>query len=173
MSEELDRFLVLFDRLVHFTHDGVANTPKEMLGWHPPVDADVRFGERVTDVTIKNLFIHLTVGEHNWVRALRDCEDGAVIKTPRDPALTESIAAGDFLETAARMHTENMQVVRGYTDDTLRKSMEFSERSWSVMGFLWAIYGHRNYHLGNIDMYWRLGAGEAPDYFNFTPRQMV
>ena len=41
------------------------------------------------------------------------------------------------------------------------------------MGFLWAIYAHRAYHLGNIDIYLRQSDTKAPDFFHFNPTMMA
>jgi hypothetical protein len=41
------------------------------------------------------------------------------------------------------------------------------------MGFLWAIYGHHNYHFGHIDMFWRLIGAPGPDYHSFNSREMA
>ncbi len=170
---ELDRFLVLFDRLVHFTRDGVAATPADKLEWAPAQGSSVQFGARLSDVTIRALCVHLFVGENKWARALRDCEDGAVIVIPNDPALTAKLGGEDFLDVAMMVHEETMGIFRAFSESELRKSVSFSKRKWSVMGFLWAIFGHHNYHHGNIDIYWRLSDCEAMDYFNFEPKEMA
>lgn len=59
--------------------------------------------------------------------------------------------------------------MKGFTRAHLDKRIFFSDREWSGMGFLWAIYGHRNYHLGNIDLLGRLAGEDVPDYFGFEP----
>ena len=173
MIAELERFLVLFDRLFHFTLTALERTPPELLDWQPELEAAVRFGTRVEHVTIRNVAVHLAVGEHHWVRDLRDCGDGETIPTPRDPKLTARVAAGDLVDLSRAMHAEDIGVLEGYGDDVLGKSVRFSGRTWTGMGFLWAIYGHRNYHHGNIDLLWRLGGFEAPDYFDFDPPEMA
>ena len=170
---ERDRFLVLFDRLVHFTRDGVAATPANKLEWVPPGGDIVQFGDRLRHVTIRALCIHLFVGENKWARALRDCRDGAAIDLPNDPALTAKMGGEDFLDVAMTTHQETMGMFGALTENDLGKSVSFARRKWSVMGFLWAIYGHHNYHHGNIDMYWRLSGCQAMDYFNFEPPEMV
>jgi uncharacterized damage-inducible protein DinB len=172
-NPELNRFLVLFDRLVHFTRDGVAATPVDKLEWVPTEGDTVRFGTRLSNVTIRALCVHLFVGENKWARVLRDCEDGAVIDIPNDPALTATMEGEDFLDVAMKVHEETMGIFRAFSESDLRKSVSFANRKWSMMGFLWAIYGHHNYHHGNIDIYWRLSGCEAMDYFNFEPREMA
>jgi len=47
------------------------------------------------------------------------------------------------------------------------------QTTWSVMGFLWGLFGHRAYHLGNIDIYVRQADTPAPDFYSFNPKQMA
>lgn len=173
INPEFNRFLVLFDRLVHFTRDGIASTPADKLKWMPMEGRNVQFGERLRGVTIKGLCIHLFVGENKWSRILRECEDGAKIDAPNDPDLTARLSGNDFLEAGMKLHKETMANFGALSENDLRKSISFARRDWSVMGFLWAIYGHHNYHHGNIDTYWRLSGCEAMDYFNFEPRDLI
>ena len=46
-------------------------------------------------------------------------------------------------------------------------------RTWSVMGFLWAAYAHRAFHIGNIDIYLRQADVVAPEFFEFNPAVMA
>jgi hypothetical protein len=41
------------------------------------------------------------------------------------------------------------------------------------MGFLWGIYSHRSYHLGNIDIFMREADEPAPDFFSNFRQQMA
>ncbi len=173
MKSEKDRFLIFYDRLVTFTHDCVRRLPPDMLHWQPPAGADISFGERVEDVTVESLFLHLVVGEHRWIRNLRDCADGETISPPIDKDLTARLAEGEYLATSLTMHRDNLAIIEGFDDERLAMTVWFREREWSVQGFLWAIYGHRNYHIGNIDTFCRLAGAEAPDYFMFDPVQMA
>ncbi len=170
---ELNRFLVLFDRLVNFTHDGIEATPKDKLEWVPAEGGNVQFGTRLNDVTIRALCVHMFAGENKWARALRDCKDGDALDRPNDPALTAKLSGEDFLSLAMDIHKETMDIISRFSEGDLQKSISFAKRNWTVMGFLWAIYGHHNYHHGNIDTYWRLSGCEAADYFNFEPRDMA
>lgn len=170
---EIDRFRVLFDRLVTVTNDWISQTPQDKLEWVPVDNPNVRFGDRVSRVTIKGLYVHVAVGEHHWLRDLKQCQDGAIISTPRNPDLTARLMCDDFVAEAMKLHRGNMQTLDTFTDDDLRKSICFSDCTWSAMGFLWAIYAHRAYHLGNIDIYLRQSGTRAPDFFNFHPTMMA
>ncbi len=173
MHSEKQRFLILYDRLVTFTHSCVARLPPEMLNWQPPAGADVSFGERVEEVTIENLYLHLVVGEHLWLRNLATCAEGDTIALPLDKDMTRRLAEGNYLSTSLTMHDDNLSLIGEFDDEHMAKTVLFSGRTWSVQGFLWALYGHRNYHIGNIDTYCRLAGAPAPDYFQFNPVEMA
>lgn len=166
-NAEFSRFLSLFDKLAEITNDWITRTPADKLEWVPVDNPNVRFGDRVSLVTIKSLHVHVAVGEHHWVRNLRDCSDGAVIPVPRDAQLTAKLSAGDFVAACSQMHHENMKILQEFDQATLNKRVSFVDRKWTVMGFLWAIYAHRSYHLGNIDIYLRQTNTPAPDFFHF------
>ena len=169
MPQELDRFLALFNGLFISTNSWMTGTPKEKQDWVPFENPNMKFGDRISTITIRSVYIHTIVGEHNWARALKDCEDGASLKHNRDQvvALTETLASSDdLLADAMKLHTDNMELFRGYTDDQLEKKIKWSGREWTIMGFLWAIYSHRSYHLGNIDIFMREADEAAPDFFS-------
>ena len=165
---EFGRFMVLQECLSGATNDWIAKTPKDKLDWIPVDNPNVRFGDRVSVVTIKSLYIHMAVEEYQFVRFLKDCENDTALPLPRDPDLTAKLTSGDFVGEAAKLHEESVRTLRGYTDEQLRKTVRFADRTWTVMGFLWALYAHRAYHLGNIDIYLRQSNTPAPSYFHFS-----
>ncbi len=173
MPTELERYCIIFDRLVRRTIEDVRATSESSQTWQPTLGTDVRFGERITDVTVKSLLIHLMVSEHLWIRALAHCDDGALVTSPISPELTARLSSGNNLAKAMAMHTENMDIVGKFSESTLAKKVTFAECSWTVMGFLWAIFGHHSYHFGHIDMYWRLSGAAGAEYHSFNPRQMA
>lgn len=174
-TSEFDRFLVLFDRLVSETNLWIESTPPDKLDWIPVDTPQVRFGDRVSTVTIKSLYVHMAVAEHHWVRGLRERADGDVLPLPRDPKLTERLMSGDFSLLARQMHADDMAVLGDYAPEQLTKTITFAgdDSRWSVMGFLWGMYGHRAYHLGNLDIYLRQSNSETPDFFSFEPKDMA
>ncbi len=173
MSDEHRRFLRLYDQLVLFTHDAVKRLPEEMLHWRPPTDAEVRFGERVEDVTVENLYLHLVVGEHLWIRNLARATPDAGIPLPLDKEMEARLARGDYLAESLIMHLSNMEILRSFDPDRLATTIQFSGHRWTVGSFLWAMYGHRNYHIGNIDTFCRLAGAPAPDYFQFRETELL
>lgn len=82
---ELDRFRVLFDRLVTVTNDWISQTPSDRLEWVPVDNPNVRFGDRVSLVTIKSLYVHVAVGEHHWMRDLKQCRKAQPFRYRRTP----------------------------------------------------------------------------------------
>lgn len=172
---EFERFLVLFDRLVDEIYLWLERTPREKLEWQPIDNPNVRFGDRVARVTIKSLFVHMAVADHRLIKGMQECADGGLLPLPRDPDLSARIAQGDLIGNAARLHEEDMRRLQSYDSATLNKSVRFAgdRTTWSVMGFLWSLYGHRAYHLGNIDIYVRQAGIAAPDFYSFNPKEMA
>jgi uncharacterized damage-inducible protein DinB len=173
MTQEFERFLHLFDQIVLFSEGWLDRMRVEQLDWAPIEGPSIKFGDRVSRITVKGLVIHLIVGEAHWVEQLKTCAPGATIATPKNPGLEREIAEGDFRAAALALHRAHMAALRAYSDDDLRKEIVFSERRWSVMGFLWAMYSHRAFHLGNIDIYLRQSGIVAPDYFRFPSFEMA
>jgi uncharacterized damage-inducible protein DinB len=172
---EFDRFLVLFDQLASETSRWIKATPPEKFEWLPVDNSNLRFGDRISRVTIKSLYIHIAVVEHVFIRMLKACEPRALLPLPKDPELTARLASGDVVIEAAKLHQEDMSRLRSYDDDVLRKTVRFAgdDTIWSVMGFLWSLYAHRAYHLGNIDIYIRQADVPAPDFYSFQPKEMA
>ncbi len=175
LENELKRFLVLFDRLVGETTHWIEKTPAQYLEWTPPSEGGIHFGTRLRHASIKTLFVHMAAADNIWAKALRDLAPGETVPLPRDMNFFHSLLEGDFVANTRRLHQETMSVVEGYSADVLRKPIVFAgdKSSWSAMGFLWGIWGHRSYHLGNLDMLLRLRTGNAPDFFSFAGAQMA
>ncbi len=166
---DFNRFVVLFDRLVQATDTWIEQTPKDKLDWFPVDNPNVRFGDRVTLVTIKSLYTHVTVEEHHRFNFLKDCEDGATVPMPKDPALTARLVNGDLVREAVVAHEQVMTTLRSFSDAQLQKTVHFSGHAWPMMEFLWVMYAHRAYHLGNIDIYLRQSDTLAPNFFSSIP----
>ena len=170
---ERDRFLRLFDRLVGSTTQMVEAMPAAKRQAVPVENPSVRFGDRLSRVTAKDLFIHTIVAEHCWARALSDCEDGAVIALPRDAALTQQLSNDDYLNKAESIHSNNIAIFSQLGEEQLAKNISFNGSDWTVIGLLWGIYSHRAFHLGNIDIYVRQFGAEPADFFNFDKQPMA
>lgn len=172
-QDEFERYLRLHRALYQATNQWVAQTPPDKLDWAPIDNPNVRFGDRVRVVTIRNLHIHVAVEEYVWVHFISQCEEGAVIPLPNRPDVVERLTNGDLVAEVARLHEASEQTLRGLDDQALAKTVRFADRTWTVMGFLWAMYAHRAYHLGNIDMYLRQSDTPAPNFFRFEGEVMA
>jgi len=174
-SGEFGRFIVLYDRLVSETYQWMEAAPAEKLDWVPIDTPQVRFGDRLTKVTIKSLFVHMAMAEFKWIPNLKTCSDGDTIALPRDADLMQKLLNGDTVGEAKKMHRQNMEILANYSDAELTKSVTFAGDSstWSGMGFLWGMYGHRSYHLGNLDIYLRQSDTPTPDFYSFQPKMMA
>jgi len=64
-------------------------------------------------------------------------------------------------------------MLRELGPEQLARTVWFQGCEYSVMGFLWAIYAHYAYHLGNIDTYMRQGDMGPTAFFNFTHSEMA
>lgn len=173
LQAERDRFLTLFDRLAGSTAQMVEAMPAEKREAVPIESPSVRFGDRISRVTAKDLFIHTIVAEHCWARDLSNCGDSDVIALPRDAALMQDLAGTDYLTRAKSIHANNLAIFARLDEKQLAKSITFNGSGWTVMGLLWGIYSHRAFHLGNIDIYVRQFGTEPIDFFNFANQAMA
>lgn len=170
---EHGRFLTLFQRMVDHTDAWIAKTPPDKLDWVPIQTSAMRFGDRVSRVTIKGLVAHIVVGENHWAESLPEIADGAVMPIPQYSTLQDELAKGDFQEAAHKAQKKIIAGFAGLSATQLDKHVQWVGRDWTVMGFLWAAYAHRAFHIGNIDIYLRQADVVAPEFFNFNPPQMA
>ena len=174
-GSEFDRFVRLFDNLVAESVLWIESAPSERLEWTPPTDNGIHFGSRLRHATIKTLFVHMAVAERFWVERLKDCADGDPLPLPRDMNRFHAALDGDFVDNTKKLHAETLDLLAAVPAEQLAKRITFAGDGtrWSVMGFFWGIWGHRAYHLGNLDMLVRMIAGNAPDFFSFPDKQMA
>ena len=170
---ERDRFLVLFDRLTEWTNRWIELTAPDKLDWVPLEQDSVKYGDRLARVTTKNLYIHTIVAENSWAKALSRAEDGKDIGLPLNAELSAELDKSNLVERAGELHKENMAMFGALPEEQLAKNILFIDRQWSLVGFLWGIYSHRAFHLGNVDIYLRQGGVEAPDFFAFPATVMA
>lgn len=173
MTNELSRFLTLFDRMVAYTDSWLDRMDPEKFEWTPIENSSMRFGDRVARITVKGLIVHTIVAEKNWILQIRDCAPGGVIPLPNDPDTARMLNEGDFRAGARALHQENLAIVRGFGPEQMEKRVEFVGRQWTGMGLLWGMYAHRAFHVGNIDIYLRQSDVIAPEFFEFNPAQMA
>jgi uncharacterized damage-inducible protein DinB len=170
---EKDRFLILFDRLFDFVETYIKKTPEDKYDWKPVEGPGVSFGDRLEDVTIKSLYIHLVTSEDGFVRSITEMEDDWEIPIPINKELSQKLDQGDFISLGRELHEVSMQRLMGLTAEELSNSVMFQGCEYTAMGFLWVLYGHYAYHLGNIDIYMRQGNMDPTAFFNFPKTEMA
>ena len=94
---EFDRFLIMFDRMFDFVETYIIKTPEDKYEWIPIDGPGVSFGDRLENITIKGLYVHLTASEDGFVRSILDIEDGGEIPLPINQKLTNEIYDGDII----------------------------------------------------------------------------
>ena len=123
MSSEFQRFLVLFEQLALFNEAWLDKMPADRLDWAPIENSSMKFGDRVSRITVKGLMVHVTVGECHWVEGIRSNEDGAVIPIPKDKPLEEALSSGDWRQNLRRSLAENLGKLRGFGSRELEKTV--------------------------------------------------
>ena len=170
---EFERFLIMFDRMFDFVETYVNKTPTDKYEWIPIDGPGVSFGDRLENITIKGLYVHLTTSEDGFIRSLISAEDGGEIPLPINQQLTNEVYDGDFIVMGRDIHENCMVMLRGIKVIDLTKTVWFQGGEYSAMGFLWALYAHYAYHLGNIDTYMRQGDMKPTAFFNFPESKMA
>ena len=171
---EFDRFLVMFDRLFDFVETYIHKTPEDKYEWIPVDGPGVSFGDRLENITIKGLYVHLTCSEDGFTRSLLSVEDGGEIPLPINKPLENEVYEGEFVARGREIHENCMKMLRDeVTPEMLTKTVWFQGGEYSAMGFLWAMYAHYAYHLGNIDTYMRQGDMNPTAFFNFPQSEMA
>ena len=174
MTTELDRFLNLFDALVVASNKWMESTPPEKLDWIPVDNPNMRFGDRISRITIRSLYVHTLTGEKMWAGMLAGCREGDTFKPVLEKELTQRLMTStNLIEDAMQVHRENMEVFANFTEARLDANIQWVAHDWTVMGFLWGIYSHRSYHLGNIDIYLREADVPGVDFFNTFRRTLA
>jgi len=172
---ERQRFLDLFDALVVANNAWMTGTPKEKWDWVPFENPNMKFGDRISTITIRSVFIHTIVGETQWASLLPQAGDGEMRMDPQTgKTLTQQLNdSAELVGDAMALHAQNLDAYASLPAEQLARPMRWSGRDWTVMGFLWGIYAHRAYHLGNIDIFMREADEAAPDFFSNFRQQMA
>jgi uncharacterized damage-inducible protein DinB len=167
MSEH-DRFISLFTQQVQHTWDTVAAIGPNV--WTTvPIDSEANYlGLRVNRITVAALLRHLCLTETLWFETLPKLGAGAVMAPPSGNGPLDDVAPGDdLLATYERQHLASLDAVRAYSYDVLAKPFIFVGRHFTVRGFLWAIYGHHCYHVGQVDQLMRQQNVMPPEFLEY------
>lgn len=171
MSSELDRFLDLYGNVARATNEWIAAAPADLLDWVPDEKPESEFVDRRGRLSIRTFYVHLVMGDHVQAPQLSSCEDGATIETS-DRALADRLMASETLvEDAMKLHDEDMAHFRAITDAQMEKTVYRDRHPWTVASYLWSIYSHRAFHIGNMDIYLREARIAPPAYYPAIQRQ--
>lgn len=171
---EMDRFRSLFTQQVEHTWDYVAGLTSEQ--WVTvPVDSDANFlGIRVNRITIAALLRHLCLTETLWFDTLPTLGDGGVMPPPTGTGPLDHVPPGrELVDLYRERHLASVDGLQRYSAETLDRTFSFVGRRYTVRGFLWAIYGHHCYHLGQVDQLMRQQNVSPPEFLEFNERVAV
>jgi len=165
MSSELNRVLELYGNVARATNEWVAAAPADLLDWIPDDGPGSEFIDGRGRLSIRTLYVHLVMGDHVQAPQLSSCKAGATI-TFSDPALTERLMASkDLVGDAMKLHEEDMAQFRAITEEQMEKTVYRGRKEWTVASYLWSIYSHRAFHVGNMDIYLRASRIAPPAYY--------
>src|SRR3546814_9067610 len=98
------------------------------------------------------LLRHLCLTETLWFNTLPLLDPEAVMAPPNGTGPLDNVEPGpDLLARYELEHFASLEAVRGYSEETLAKPFVFVGRHFTVGGFLWAVYGHHCYHVGQVE----------------------
>lgn len=152
MEQEFSRFLNMWGCSMH-RFGKIINQSTESSYRNVPIKTTTNFlGDRVGEIMIDTLVRHLVVAERHWFKSLAKIEDGATIPKPEgivaNADLTYQNAAQFYIDEVGNAFKDlkNINIAQ------LEKKIKWSGNTFTVMGFLWAIFTHHTYHLGQIDL---------------------
>jgi hypothetical protein len=165
MSNELNRFLDLYGTVVAATNDWIKATPPEVLDWIPDEGPGNLFTDARGKLSIRLFYVHLVSSDHKQAPQLWSCDEGATI-VPSDRELADKLmASDDLVGDAARLHEQDMADFGKITDTQMEKTVLRGDHQWTIAGYLWSIYSHRAFHVGNMDIYLRERHVVPPNYY--------
>ncbi len=168
MPSELQRFLNLFDQFMEHTFAYLKRVDTPAYA-SVPVDSDVMFlGTRVSKINIGGLVRHLILAEPHWFESLSSASDGDTIPLPGNSSLLEGVGDGQpLVDTYRSAYARCRPLLEKLTETELNKRVSFVGRHYTVMGLLWTILGHHNFHLGQVDLLMRQENIQPPEYMEW------
>jgi uncharacterized damage-inducible protein DinB len=164
MVSEIERFLELYGALARVTHDWISAAPDDVLEWVPVDGEDSLFIDGRGRMSIVGQYIHIIVGDHVQAPQLATCDDGAVVNAFDTDIAAKLRASANLIDDARAMHDEDMTHFAAIGEAQMEKHILRGEHQWRLADYLWSIYSHRAFHVGNMDIYLR-AAGVAPPAF--------
>jgi len=140
-----------------------------------PIDSNVMFlGERVNSINIGALLRHLIIVENDWISSLKASEDGDVIPLPQNAEYLDGINDGaPLIRLYNQVFEKGTEIFGTYDQHDLDKSISFFDRRYTVMGFLWIMFGHQSFHLGQVDLLMRQYSVEPPEYMEWPETEKI
>jgi len=166
---ELLRFRSLFNQQVLHTLGTLEHVPISL--WQAvPADSNTNYlGERVNRITIEALVRHLCQAEQHWANALAETKPGQAIAPPASVTAADEVAPGvPLLQHYRATHETTLVRIQGFDEGRLATELVFAGRRFTVMGFLWAVYGHHAYHFGQIDLLLRQQGHMPPEFLEYA-----
>lgn len=150
---ELTRFMNIHEQMYLQTLNLLKDVSLPMYT-NTPIDNEVMYlGTRVNTINISNLIKHFVLAEIHWIKMMKEGNDGLIIPKPENASLLEHIEDGEeLLKKYTEVYFEGKKILETYTEEDLNKKVNFMNREYTVMGFLWIIFGHHSYHMGQVDL---------------------
>lgn len=165
---ELNRFIDLHEQLYLQTLNILKDVDEDTYN-SIPIDNDVMYlGKRVNKITIGGLLRHLILAENHWIISMKEAADGTVIEKPANASIIEDITdSKSLISRYKEVFAKGLEVIKTYTEEDINKTVSFSGRTYSVMSFLWVIFGHHSYHLGQADLIMRQNGIYPEEYMEW------
>lgn len=171
---ELERFTSLFNQQVLHTLATLETVPVPL--WQAvPADSDTNYlGARVNRITIEALVKHLCQAEQHWTKSLATIQHGQTMGPPAGESPPQDVKPGlELLSQYRVVHKFNLNRVLALGPEDPKTELSFAGRRFTVMGFLWAMYGHHSYHFGQIDLLLRQQGHMPPEFLEYPERTRV
>lgn len=168
---DIDRFLSLYQQQVTLSLNVLEGIPSAL--WTSiPADSETNYlGTRISRITIAALAAHMLQAEDYWISGLAKVNHGQSLPPPVGIPMLKPAESGMPLIRQYRQALDtNLDRVRALSAEQLGIQFDFIGRTYTVQGFLWAVYAHHCYHFGQIDLLLRQ-QGHMPPEFLELPEQ--
>jgi uncharacterized damage-inducible protein DinB len=162
MTSEIERFLELYGALARVTHDWIRAAPDDVLEWIPVEGPESLFIDRRGRMSIVGQYIHIIVGDHVQAPQLANCADGAKLNAFDKDLSARLRESPDLVEDAEAMHLDDMGHFAAISEAQMEKHVYRGEHRWRLADYLWSLYSHRAFHVGNMDIYLRVAGATPP-----------
>lgn len=172
---ERERFISLYRAQVRQTLDFVTPIQPEDYD-RVPIDNEHMFmGKRINRIHVSSILRHLIVAEQHWFTSLAEVRQGGSIPLPSNAAAVRDLPDAELADTLLSVSEAGIARVQDFTPARLATHFTFYGLPFTVMGFLWMLYGHQGFHKGQLDLLMRqldYSPGEYLDY-RVMPSQLL